>query len=324
LPGFHCASNYPAISYYPDNYCGDFVEFACQMPGDECMADADCLGLSCNTGVDARYCNQVDCGRPFLVDERARVAGVCERDDWTAGDLTPACEQLDVTLRRRLAQEWTRAGQFEHASIAAFARFMLELLAFGAPAELVAEAARAIDDERRHATLCFALASAYGGRAIGPDALDVDDAMATLDLGQSLATTILEGCIGETVAALEAAELAQRVDDPILRGVLEGIAGDEKRHAALAFKFVKWALARRPELVAVVVREIERVNEESGAFQPPTNSPALAALARAGIAPGALKAQVRVAALRGVVQPGLRALLEEVSRRGQGCGAAVV
>jgi hypothetical protein len=247
-PGFHCAD-------YDQSLGCQFMNFACQKPADACLSSADCAGAMCSIQMgDTRTCVMGGCaiGRPFLIDEVARIAGVVERSDWSADGLSPALTSVDAVMRQRLSQEWTRAGQFEHASIAAFARFMLELLAFAAPAELVADTARAIDDERRHAKLCFALASAYAGRATGPAALDIDGALGPSDLGRSLLTTIREGCIGETVAALEAAELAQRVTDPVVRQVLEGIAGDEKRHAELAFRFVKWTLGERPELASVV------------------------------------------------------------------------
>jgi hypothetical protein len=48
----------------------------------------------------------------------------------------------------------------EHASVAAFARFTLDLLALGAPADLVQSAQQALGDEIAHAELCFGLAGA--------------------------------------------------------------------------------------------------------------------------------------------------------------------
>ncbi|MFZ5897429.1 MAG: hypothetical protein ACOY0T_40625 [Myxococcota bacterium] len=71
-------------------------------------------------------------------------------------------------LRNALSDEWARAACFEHASIASFNRFSLELLALGAPGDLVERANRAALDEVRHARLCFALASVYAGDDFGP------------------------------------------------------------------------------------------------------------------------------------------------------------
>jgi hypothetical protein len=111
-------------------------------------------------------------GRPFLVDRIARVASVTERSDWSCGR-APDVGSLTHEARRALAAHWTNVGLMEHASVAAFARFTMELAALGAGAELVSESARAMSDEIEHAKLAFALASAYAGEAIGPGALDV-------------------------------------------------------------------------------------------------------------------------------------------------------
>ena len=49
------------------------------------------------------------------------------------------------------------------AEIASFARTSLDLLALGAPADLVAETHRAALDEIEHARIAYALASAFSG-----------------------------------------------------------------------------------------------------------------------------------------------------------------
>ena len=60
---------------------------------------------------------------------------------------------------------------------------------------------------------------------------------------------IAEGCFGETRAALEALEAAELAADPVIRAAYARIAGDEQRHAELAFRFVRWALERNPHAV---------------------------------------------------------------------------
>jgi hypothetical protein len=67
------------------------------------------------------------------------------------------------------------------------------------------------------------------------------------DCGQALEAivrlTVREGCIGETIAAIEAAEARATTQEPHIRAVLGCIQSDELRHAALAWRFVQWALA---------------------------------------------------------------------------------
>jgi hypothetical protein len=143
----------------------------------------------------------------------------------------------------------------EHASIAAFARFSMQLLSLGAPASLVEETTRAMHDETVHAKLAFSLASAYAGEAIGPGPLPIDGAMAPASFDAIVRLTIREGCIGETVAALEAQAALENEADPVVARVLARIVDDETRHALLAFRFVQWAATRDRPTVARVFRE---------------------------------------------------------------------
>jgi hypothetical protein len=127
----------------------------------------------------------------------------------------------------------------EHASIASFARFTLQLLALGAPPELVRDAQEAMGDETEHARLAFGLASAFAGRPLGPGPLAIDRALDGFDL----ATLIREGCVSETVAAIEAREALEQVTDPAVRPVLETIAEDELRHSTLAWRTLGWVVS---------------------------------------------------------------------------------
>ena len=215
----------------------------CTTPADTCAGDGDCDSPPCSFADDlqAWTCANAACGRPFLVEDEAVVAPACARDDWRALVLAPVELPRE---RARLAAYWTQIGLCEHASVASFARFILQLLAVGAPAELVDGAQRALADEVEHARLCFALASLYQGTGVGPGPLPAADALGRFDLDSVLAAVIREACVGETLSALEAREAATRAADPSLRRILERIAGDEQRHAELGWRFVQWALAR--------------------------------------------------------------------------------
>src|SRR5262249_10818235 len=138
-----------------------------------------------------------------LVGGVERKAGATDRADWGGALSVEAFAEGD---RARLAEAWTEMGLMEHASIAAFARFTLELLALGAPRDLVARSNAAQVDETRHAELCFGVAAAFGGSAVGPGRLRVDGSLDDISLAKVVANVIREGCIGETIAALEAAE----------------------------------------------------------------------------------------------------------------------
>jgi len=163
------------------------------------------------------------------------------RDAWR--ELRSRSEALPEAARRAVVEHWTRAAQMEHASVAAFSRFSLQLLAVGAPPSLLEDAHRAALDEIKHAELCFSLATTYAGHAIGPGPLPVDErALVGWDLLSVAVGTVEEGCVGETIAALEAQAAAELAQDDAVRAVQLRISDDESRHAELAWRFVRWAL----------------------------------------------------------------------------------
>ncbi|MCY0991069.1 YCF48-related protein [Nannocystis sp. ILAH1] len=202
-------------------------------------------GLIAEVFVEAQGgCFEDGVGRPFIVDGAAQAAALTGREDWCA-TVAVTLTGLDARTRERLAAAWGRDAALEHASVAAFARWIVELLACGAPPALVSAAQAAIADEIEHARLCFGLASAYAGRPVGPDALPVSQSMAvSSDMSQLAVSTLIEGCVGETIAAVEAGYAAAVCADPAVARVLRTIAADEQRHAALAWRALAWALER--------------------------------------------------------------------------------
>ena len=162
-------------------------------------------------------------------------------------------------------------------------------------------------DETRHASLAFKLATAYGGAPVGPAALDVRGALDHLSPAELLRTTFVEGCVGETRAALEAAEAARLATVPSVKAMLEGIARDESAHAALSWRVVQWLLAEHPELTPLAEAELRRAHAPSL----PVETGARSALARAhGLLDDAELASVHQAAVREVIAPCARALLD--------------
>jgi hypothetical protein len=241
--GMLCAS-------YEDG-CGlALAGFACQRQSDECAVAADCAQPgTCITSDDGgRACSQGVCGRPFLVRAEARLPTVVATSAWLLA-AAPRVDHLSAAERAGLAEHWTKLGQMEHASIAAFARFSLQLLSLGAPPALVEACTQALADETAHTQLCFGIASAYAGRALGPGPLDVSGSLAVTSLADIVDLVLAEGCFGETSAALEALEAADTASDPVIAAAYAQIARDEQRHAELAFRFVAWALEREPAAV---------------------------------------------------------------------------
>ena len=185
-------------------------------------------------------------GRPLTAAGEARTARAVRGTEWLAElAVLPRPHGLAADLARR---GWRRAALAEHASVASFARFVTELLALGAPPSLVEEATRAQADEIRHARLAFSVLERLTGEATAPGPLALDGIVPRTDPGAFLAATLLEGCLNETLAAAEAAEAARRCPHPALSAVLDTIAEDEARHAALAWRTIRWLLGAQPAL----------------------------------------------------------------------------
>ncbi len=254
-------------------------------------------------------------GRAARIDGVPQVAAVVAESAWRTRQIQPLVEHLDADLRARLAAHWLHDAQLEHASIAAFARTSLELLAFGAPPELVVEAHQAALDEIAHARVTFALASAYAGEELGPQAFSKVKRMApATDLATWAHETIEDGCLGETIAAAEAQVAAQQSEDPVVRDVLLGFAEDETRHAELAWKILRFALETGGEAVAAVARTA--LATLAMRKQSPTED-RNADLIQHGLLGEDASARLRTEVVRAVVQPCLERLLQTMP--GQGC-----
>jgi len=291
--------------------CGP-SSFQCTSTKDECISNDDCGGRACAFNGEYRACSGAVCGRPFLIENAPRMAAVEARADWLDATLTPNPTGLSPVQRAQLAAHWARLGQMEHASIAAFARFNLQLLSLGAPGELLEACNRALADETAHARACFALASAYGRTPVGPARLDIEHCFEDTSLTAIAKLVLREGCLGETVASLEALAAAEVARDPAVKRALTKIARDELSHAELAFKFLRWVLASTPvEVRDELAREAEQQladfeNDARNAEPTLTDE----RLAEHGLLAADALRQIHLAAVRDVSRPLLAALFD--------------
>lgn len=198
-----------------------------------------------------------------------------------------ACELADVTPLATSA-EWLRRGKDEFVSIASFNRFSLDLLRFGAPADLVAAAQKAALEEIGHAKLSFAVASRLAvDRVMVPEPhLVVPDRLPLSGSVVEMAEhAFKEACLGEFMAAVQAQlELqcvvsVQRkycVDSPKsgcsdlekMVETLRTVLTEETTHAFLAFETVRWAIARdatTKDAVSVILNEMLATEQSAAA-----------------------------------------------------------
>ena len=286
----------------------------CHGPMDTCAADIDCPDpdeFCIFVDVAWRCSTREECsvyGRPFTVGGEARVATSREGLSWhTEVPLAPS--PVDEHARALLSEHWLAQAQMEHASIAAFARHIMQLLALGAPPALVAEAGVAMDDEVRHARLAYTLASHYAGRALEPGPLACGDVAIDVDFATLAELVFTEGCVAETAAALEATRAAEAAG-PELRETLEAIAADEVRHAAHAWKVLRWALSRDPSRArAAVEARLDAMESSLAAPKAEVPSELDALLARHGRPSAADSRRAQYDARVGIIVPIARSVL---------------
>lgn len=225
-------------------------EASAQDAGPEAAPDA-AFEAGCDAGTSPGPdggCVPISARRPFLVGSSMRSAAARRGRDWSSR-IAADVGRLDARTRARLGEVWLADALEEHASVAAFARFTMLLLAVGAPPELAVQSQRASIDEVKHAELCFALAGRYVGKAYGPTPLALDGALGPMSLAEVAALTAQEGCVGETLGASLAQEQLRNATDCEARRALARIARDEERHAALAWRFTRWAVLRGGDAV---------------------------------------------------------------------------
>ncbi|MBL9105548.1 MAG: hypothetical protein JNL82_31720 [Myxococcales bacterium] len=252
------------------------------------------------------YCS----GRPLLDDGLASVRAPLQAGDaWLPGHVPEASDELAPGTRRTLAALWRADARDEHASVAAFARATLELLAVGAPPGLVAASQQASLDEIRHAQVCLGLAARLDG-----EAAEFGPLPALAPRGGGLVAlacaTFLEGCVGETIAALAAGRAARGASEPAVREALAAVADDEARHAELAWATVAWAVRTGGRAVAEAVRaladELRAGHDEAHA---PADALAEATLVAHGRLPARALAEARRDAWDDILAPTLALVL---------------
>lgn len=189
-------------------------------------------------------------GRQIRVRGRVVLPELEAKSSWSDRNATFAHDLRDVDpeARAALAQQWRENGKTEHASVAAFAKLSLELMALGAPPALLEAASRDGADEIRHARMCFALAAALDERSDGPcafPAVSQESAPVDADAWMRLAVfSLFDGVVHEGLSARVLARLARRCEIPSIAMMLREIAADEGRHAAHAWDVVEYCVER--------------------------------------------------------------------------------
>jgi hypothetical protein len=247
----------------------------------ECKVWAEVLlGFNCSykqaiyVGIHSPYFNNswnpfscpivVD-GRPYVTENGILSAQVKHLEtDWIT-EVTPSLNPLTDPQK---SQKWLTTALNEQSSVASFSVFSLQLLAVGAPSDLVKRAHLSAIDEIKHAQLSFGLASSFSGSPISPGEYTPHTISIEPDLLGICSAVAREGCVAETFSTLKAALDLEEEKDPVVREVLQTIIKDETRHSVLAWDTIKWCIERNSTLVEplykVILEELYQFSDSVG------------------------------------------------------------
>ena len=181
------------------------------------------------------------------------------------------------TSKQFIVDSWKKAALGEHASVASFAKLVIQLIAIGAPSHLIKSSLEAAQDELYHAKVCLTVANnldSTSPQSFGIMEFGLQEMNIPVDTLEILKGAIVEGCLGEGFGTKYAEIAANRAPDKI-GNILKKIADDEKRHENFAWEIVKYLTERDYELTNAarlifesVIEEIEgsKIIDESAGF----------------------------------------------------------
>ena len=180
-------------------------------------------------------------GRPLMFEGEAQLAQLTPGRDWSHNQPSARTRTLTLKERKVVGQYWLRTARLEHASVASFQQFSLDLLRFGAPPELLKRANKAALDEIEHAQAAFALAESYLTFPLQPSSWEIksETCRTWADFAESIAR---EAAINETLAVIMASVQLRNATDPAVRHLLIRIINEEAEHAELAWDTLRWCL----------------------------------------------------------------------------------
>ncbi len=189
-------------------------------------------------------------GRPVRDGEAFCVADTIASDAWTRESaleidaIAPEVRALGPRVVAPFAAHLRAMGALEHASIPAVSRMALDLVALGAPPDLIADAHVAALDEVRHARFALGLAKALDGRDESPGPLPLPVVEPGADVAKLAIETVVDGCVQETIGSALIRASARACTVPSLARALAAVADDEERHGVLAFRVARFLIGR--------------------------------------------------------------------------------
>lgn len=153
---------------------------------------------------------------------------------------------LTADARRQLATRWRQRAENELATSRVFAQLHADLLAFGAPPEVLELSGRAVDDEVFHAELCVRASEIYGQAprplAPPPEPARPSFGVCSPHVHRALFAA-LHSSVNETLGVTYLSACLAQARSRVARCVIKEILTDEVRHSRIG-----WAVLASPRL----------------------------------------------------------------------------
>lgn len=243
-------------------------------------------------------------GRPLMCDGIAQVATIEIGSTWIEG---PSSESLDLTIEQRqtLATFWLRTAQLEHASVASFHQFGLDLMRFGASPDLLMRTNKAAMDEISHAKAAFSITEGFLGHPFSPGEFHMKLQPAK-NIAEFAVNVAMEGAVNETLAVVLAILQQDKCEDHAIKKFLAEIVREEAEHAELAWDTLRWLIDIAGEDVVDALWELTQRE-----FVPDVTSFPVVGIPSHGVPSQTMAFSVLQNAYQHVVIPNLKMILEE-------------
>ena len=205
-----------------------------------------------------------------------------------------------------IAQVWAVRHGVETGASLRFAALSQGMRAAGAPATLVELAARASEDEIRHAAHCADILRLRQADVPPPETRLLFFGPRDLGAEQRLTYEVVaQSCISETESMATLITLLDAASDAHLKAVLQELARDEVQHARLGWAYLAWAKDRLDlTFLSAYLPAMAAAATGEDLFRPGPPEADDPALLSAGVVPKHDRRRIYLETLHSVVIPG--------------------
>ena len=177
-----------------------------------------------------------------------------------------------------------------------------------APVALVEVAARASQDETRHASRCEDILRSRHAPVPPPETRLLEYAPSTLTPEQRLTYEVVaQSCVSETESMATLVTLLDEAREETLKSVIHELARDEVQHARLGWGYLAWIRDRLDlAFLGILLPGMAAGSAGPDLFRPAVQGTDDPTLYQAGVVPHSERQRIYLETLESVVIPGMR------------------